>query len=189
MKKPQHNKGFTLLEMLVVLGIFAVMTSITVFNYTKFRTETILTNMAYEVALSIREAQIYGVSVRSPNGQSSTSDFQYPYGVNFVEDSNTYYLFVDSQNIDGVTDCPGSAECVTPYTLQRGILISALQKECLDQNELNVTFRRPNPEAIFDNNSDVSDAQVELTSPDGDTRYVVIRNNGQIEVKRESICP
>lgn len=189
-QKP-HNTGFTLLEMLVVLGIFAIMTSITVFNYDKFRSQTILINMAYEVALSIRESQIYGVSVRSPDNSSTSEDFRYPYGVHFEKDSSTYYLFVDNYgNIDGKANCIQN-ECITPYILQRGIKVTDLKKGCSGSSldSLSVSFRRPNPEAVFDGSLSVPFAEITLQSPDKDIQYVLVRNNGQIEVRRESICP
>lgn len=187
------QKGFTLLEIIVVLAIFAVMTSIVVFNYGKFTSQTILTNMAYEVALSIREAQIYGVSVRSPDGTLASNPFSLPYGVYFQEGTNTYYLFAD-EDIDGEfdgSDCASvGAECVTPYTMQRGIIVSEVRQNCIvDPDGLSVTFKRPNPEAKFDGAINVSSADIQLTAPDGAVRYVVIRNNGQIYVTDvEPIC-
>jgi len=191
MKSTKH-KGFTLLEMIVVLGIFGIMTSITVFNYSKFRSQTVLTNMAYEVALSVREAQIYGVSVRNPNGINASQGFSYPYGINFIEGSSTYNLFADSfGGGNGRADCSEN-ECVTPYTMQRNIFVSGLRKKinstCTDVTELNVMYRRPSPETIFDNLQNAEFAEVEILAPDGDLRYILIRSNGQIEVKGNSEC-
>jgi len=187
------QKGFTLLEMVTVLAIFGVMTAIVVFNYGKFTSETILTNMAYEIALSIRESQIYGVSVRNPDGTLGTNSFSVPYGTYFQSGTNMYYLFSDN-NSDGVfnsVNCVTSAECVTPYTLQRGVTITNVRKNCTaDTNGLNVTFKRPNPEARFDNATNISSADIELTAQDGAKRYVVVRNNGQIFVTNElPTCP
>ena len=186
------QKGFTMLEMLTVLAIFGVMTSIVIFNYGKFTSDTILTNMAYEIALSIREAQIYGVSVRDPNGALVTNSFSFPYGVYLQANSNIYFLFADKTGPDGKfndLNCETSEECVTPYTLQRGVIISNVRQECTDDTDgLNVAFKRPNPEARFDNATNVTDADIELMSPDGQKRYVVVRNNGQIYVTREDPC-
>jgi prepilin-type N-terminal cleavage/methylation domain-containing protein len=196
--------GFTLVEMVTVLAIFMVMTSIVLFNYNKFTSETILTNMAYEVALSIREAQIYGVSVRNPNGTVGTAAFGKPYGVYFPSvagGTSSYYLFSDSQTANGFYDggaicTAGSGECVTPYTLQRNVKITNLRvmrgSGCeypTNGGSISVLFKRPNPEPIFNNdNNALQFAEITLTAPDGAVRYVVVRNNGQIFVDNTSSC-
>ena len=203
--KQHKTQGFTLIEMVTVLGIFMVLSSVVLFNYNKFTSDTILTNMAYEVALSVREAQIYGVSVRNPDGTSGTAEFSVPYGIHFpavAGGTSSYYLFADSAAqvgiYDGGTSCiAGSGECVTPYTMQRGIEIIQLmnklagQSACSTPNaggSMSVMFRRPNPEPIFNNTSNVEYAEITLESPNGSRRYVVIRNNGQIYVDEESLC-
>jgi prepilin-type N-terminal cleavage/methylation domain-containing protein len=192
------QKGFTILEMLAVLAIFGVMTSVVIFNYGKFTSDTILTNMAYEVALTIREAQIYGVSVRNPvTGGIQPTSFSVPYGVHFDSGSNVYYLFADKVPVtpDGIfnnVNCVTSTECVTPYTLQRNVIISEVRKNCspdMDGNGLNISFKRPNPEARFDNAININSSDIELTAPDGAKIYVVVRSNGQIYVtKTQPTC-
>lgn len=192
MRLPQKNnkqKGFTLIEMLTVLAIFAVLTSIVVFNYGKFTSQTILTNMAYEVALSVREAQIYGVSVRDPNG-STSGDFSHQYGVHFDKGSASYYVFADANTgSEGIADGGGcetsGSECVKSYKLQRGMIINDVRIDCANKNFLNVSFKRPNPEARFNNAFDIPSADIEIKAPSGELRYVVIRNNGQIFVSRD----
>jgi prepilin-type N-terminal cleavage/methylation domain-containing protein len=204
MKKQTHT-GFTLIEMIVVLAIFMIMTSIVIFNHNKFTSETILTNMAYEVALSVREAQIYGVSVRSPQGVPESEAFEKEYGIHFpkvVGGSSNYYLFSDvngNGTFDMGTSCvSGTGECVTPYTLQRGVKISYLTVKnasgCSDSaitngGNLSVLFRRPDPEPLFnDDNTSFEFAEITLRAPDGALRYVVVRNNGQIYVDNVSSC-
>jgi prepilin-type N-terminal cleavage/methylation domain-containing protein len=191
------QKGFTLLEVVVVLGIFGVLSGIVIFNYGKFRSDTTLVNMAYEVALSIREAQIYGVSARS--SVSGSPDFDKAYGIHFQGiASNQYLLFSDNDesNVYSGTTCasPGSDTCVTPYTLQSNIIISDVAilnngGNCPNNNNrLDIVFKRPNPEPIINDKTDTSRAQVTLTAPDGAKRYVIIYNNGQVTVENESIC-
>jgi prepilin-type N-terminal cleavage/methylation domain-containing protein len=68
------NQGFTLIEMVVVLGIFAILTSVTIYNYGDFNDNIILTNLSYEVALEIRQAQVYSLGVRSSALPGSSLD-------------------------------------------------------------------------------------------------------------------
>lgn len=192
------QKGFTLVEMVAVLGIFAVLSSIVIFNYTKFRSDTILTNMAYEVALSIREAQIYGVSAR--NG--GPKDFSVPYGIYMPVGSNQYFLFADTSKDSKFsgTSCSivdsGGDTCIVPYTLQQNIRISQIQVKMGDGSCLSesvggsILFKRPNPEPIMKRSvgSDPSQMEITLSSADGTKRYVSIYNNGQIAVINQPVC-
>lgn len=200
------QKGFTLIEMVAVLGIFTIMTSIVVFNYNKFRSDTILTNMTYEIALSIREAQIYGVSARNaiPGGVNT---FSRPYGI-YIPPVNPptsqYFLFADT-NPDlqySGTDCAfvqGGDICTTPYTLQRNVVIEGIHLEngesCPSADKISILFKRPNPEPIvnIDDDDDVetfSRVQITVKAPDDARRYVIVANNGQISVENQpiSIC-
>jgi len=201
MKKYISQKGFTLIEMITVLAIFMLISGVVIFNYGKFRNDTILTNMAYEVALSIREAQIYGVSARTAES-GNTPSFEIPYGIYLKEGSNQYYLFADiveDSKFSGDTcSDPMGDTCVTPYTLQRGVLISDIDistdsSSCDLKNSVSVLFKRPNPEPIITpggaNVDDISFVQITLTAPDGVTkRYVAIYNNGQVAVVNEPVC-
>ena len=77
------NKGFTLVELLISLAIFAVMTALLVAKYGNFDSSVLLTDTAYDVALAVRTAQTYGVSVK--NAGASAADFNKAYGVDFDE--------------------------------------------------------------------------------------------------------
>src|SRR3989338_7579467 len=60
----QPNRGFTLVELLVTLSLFVVLTTIVLFSQSKFNGSILLTNLAYDVAITVRQAQTYGVNVR-----------------------------------------------------------------------------------------------------------------------------
>lgn len=206
--KKSGSAGFTMLEMLTVLAIFGIVSAVVLFNHGKFTSETILTNMAYEVALSIREAQIYGVSVRGST--TGGANFDAPYGIHIPPISSgseltEYVLFRDSNGDNTFTgSCTdGTGECVTPYTFQRNIFIENTAIEIMEDGDtncppgqqdrgLNIIFNRPNPEPVITTSSDIDEpvtrAQITLQSRDGAERFVVISNNGQISVENESIC-
>ncbi|OHB24234.1 MAG: hypothetical protein A2542_02515 [Parcubacteria group bacterium RIFOXYD2_FULL_52_8] len=63
----QAASGFTVIELVVTLAIFVVMTTIVLANYPKFNDKIGLEVLAQNIALSIREAQVYGISVRAEN--------------------------------------------------------------------------------------------------------------------------
>jgi len=185
------SKGFTLIEMMVVIAIFGILTAIVVGNYSKFTNDTILTNMAYEMALSIREAQIYGVAVSNRD-----TDFDNKFGINFTTatgDGSVFHLFEDSNNDNeygssGSCSGIGGDVCQQEYILQRGVKIVDLRTSsnssvCSNPDVLNIIFDRPNPEPII--TCDANLAQITLESPEGTKRYVFVRGNGQIFVDNE----
>ncbi|MBI2004934.1 prepilin-type N-terminal cleavage/methylation domain-containing protein [Patescibacteria group bacterium] len=55
--------GFTLVELLVVVSIMLIITSTLLLQQRKFNSATLMRTLAYNIALSIRQAQVYGTSV------------------------------------------------------------------------------------------------------------------------------
>src|ERR1035437_3827885 len=98
------SAGFTLVELMVTVGIFLFMTALVVAKYGSFNDGTLLTSMSYDVALSLRSAQSYGLNVQSYN---SSNQFNYPYGIHFSSaagSNNQMILFVDSGTTNNVYD-------------------------------------------------------------------------------------
>lgn len=111
------DKGFTLLEVIVVVAIFGIMTAVIIFNYSNFNSKVILTNMAYEIALTTRQAQVFGLGARS--GDTTVLDlapnvqFESPFGMYFdlrdgtgpkANTTDQFIMFVDEVNkqiVDG----------------------------------------------------------------------------------------
>src|SRR3989344_5480115 len=86
------ERGFTLVELMVVTGIFVVITSLILANNTRFGGAVLLENLAYDIALSVRRAQVYGIAVR----RFGEDDFSAGYGVNFtIGTPAVYILFAD----------------------------------------------------------------------------------------------
>ncbi len=92
------NRGFTLFEMLVSLGIFMLLTSALLVKNSQFKGNVVIGNTAYQLALAFREAQAYGVNVRGVDpSQSGSYIYVTPYGVHFdTATPNSYLLFGDS---------------------------------------------------------------------------------------------
>lgn len=98
MKKALKNKGFSLIELLVVVMIFMVITSVVLFNQNKFSSDISISNVAYAVALQVRQAQVYGTLVRS---STSTDSFNSGYAIHLyntgdaVHPKGAFKLFTD----------------------------------------------------------------------------------------------
>lgn len=201
------SRGFTLVELLVTLSLFVVLTTIVLFSQQKFNGSILLTNLAYDVALTVRQAQSYGVNVRETSGGS----FEKAYGVHFDTSSakNTkFLLFSDSVGLgnDGVyngswTCNSGGDECLNSYSIKRGNYISDIKVTSSDcapdlspcsAKELDITFLRPDPDAKFKakksngggNVNNITEATIILSSASGDARNVLVNSTGQISVGR-----
>jgi prepilin-type N-terminal cleavage/methylation domain-containing protein len=218
----QMSRGFTMIEMLITLGIFSVLTAVVVFQYGQFNSQTIMTNMAYEVALATRQAQVYALGVRADTGTGipAVDTFENRYGMYFnvnSEDEKTFIFFIDRGENGDVTaadgicndgsggapncfSCASDSECLEKYSVMRDIYLDKIctstngnliddDGNCLqsDITELTVTFQRPNPDAIIAKPSPYKkyvDAAIVLGNNFGDQRAVIIKETGNISVKK-----
>ncbi len=182
------RRGFTLIELVVTIGIMALITGVTLANHSKFGGQVMLRNLAYELALAVREAQTYGVSVRKTN---SASNFDAGYGIYFnLSTPKEYSIFIDSTP-DGLLT--NTLEEVTKYNIGRGYEVSSLclvenSGSCTPVNRIDILFKRPEPDAIIRGNGAenkiYSRAEIVLKSPRNDTMKVVVEVSGQISVEK-----
>ncbi len=172
------KKGFTLIELLITLSIFVFMTVLLVVKYGNFNQGVLLTNLVYDVALVVRTAQTYGLSVSNAGAQSGTAQFGYSYGVDFStvavtagdpkeKPGNTkVIMFADSYpvgapdnmyNYSGAYPNNSDAQQNT-YNITRGAKITLLCAGSVSicQNaivsnatQIDVTFKRPDPNATI----------------------------------------
>lgn len=177
------SAGFTLLELIVTITIFVVLTSAILFRNSRFKNDLLITNLAYEMALSIREAQTYGINVKEFN-----ATFNSAYGVHFdVAKNKQFELFVDANSNNIFSDPPDTI--VSTYSLRGDNVISNL---CVDagsgtcsssSNSLDITFKRPDPEAkIYANGNSYKRAQIKINSSDNTERIIEVNSTGQISV-------
>lgn len=205
-------RGFSLAELMVVLAIIIIITTITMVSHTNFNKTLLLTNTAYTVALSAREAQSYGLSSR----RFSTS-YNAGYGLYFTGSAGTYKLFSDVLStaskpgwcLTGTVGTPdakpgnciydSSSEDLKTYTLNRGYTISdvcgtdtGLTKRCISTGYLSsvsIVFMRPNTDTIITGRTStgtavkLSCATIRIKAP-GSTneKCVLISTVGQISV-------
>lgn len=205
--KKNHKAGFTLIELLVTISMFVVISGVVLFNSSSFDNSILLHNFTYDVALTIKQAQTYGVNVN----ENSQGDFKKDYGVYFditkETGSNTNFVifndFLDPAlqpndpkfRTQSVNTCDIGSECIKKYSMNKGTHIQNicasndllnLSSFC-DINKLSITFSRPSLEAnIYTFNGDTVSknnyAKITLQSGDGATSSVMITSVGQIYV-------
>jgi prepilin-type N-terminal cleavage/methylation domain-containing protein len=113
-RKRRHlpTRGFTLIEMLVVTAIIIIVTGTVLVGQGSFNRSVILTDTTYTLALSIRQAQSFGLSSRTfTNRQTSISYNNTGYGIHLDRSTPTSYVFYADVNpeIGGSVsaNCPG----------------------------------------------------------------------------------
>ncbi|MEK7613644.1 MAG: prepilin-type N-terminal cleavage/methylation domain-containing protein [Patescibacteria group bacterium] len=180
--------AFSLVELLVVLSILTMVSSVVLANHSRFNGTVLLGSLAYDIALSVRQAQVYGLSVRQ-----YSDDFHVGYGVHF-SDASSYIFFVD-RNINQQYD-EGEDSIVQTYTVGRGHIIQSFcgvtangTERCSDSEtpitHLDVVFLRPDPDAVMSSNEPgmLSQGIITVAAPSGDTRSIVVASTGQISVQ------
>jgi prepilin-type N-terminal cleavage/methylation domain-containing protein len=164
------KRGFTLIEMLVVMSIMLIITAALLVKQSRFDSSTILRSLAYGVALSVRQAQVYGTSVVGTSTSqvacgsgyynlASGNCYASGYGIYFSNALSTaspssYILFADL-NGDGKYE---ANEFVKSFMFSNGYTISnfcAVNQSTIARCEpssissLAIVFKRPNPDAQF----------------------------------------
>jgi len=199
-KAIRNNKGFTLVELLVTIVIFVILTGIVLFNQNSFNNGIVLKNLAYDIALNIKQIQTYGIAVKESQTVSNFSS----YGIYFdLANNKNFILFADTGgNPDGSPDgkfngssnCPvGDPECIQRYSISRGSYINkiciGLDPTCPTQTQkLTILFRRPNPDAImnyfdsFGTPATSTLTRIIISSAGNSTTSVIVTNSGQIYV-------
>lgn len=211
LREQSESKGFTLVEMMISVTIISVVLSVVLWNQRSFSNNIDVANLAYKVALAVREAQVYGVSVRSSSG-----NYDQAYGVHFYlgneESKKNMVIFADNDGDMKYTNGPSTntclevqgTECVERITMNRGNLLSQIclvhsddqSISCLPNDgsftSVDVLFKRPNPDAIFVAYSDgggagdgvqaLNAALFCVESPEGKQKEIAVYATGQISV-------
>lgn len=162
--KMKYNSGITIIELLVVISIFIIISGITIFNYSKFKSTATLQNLADDIALSVRRVQGYAIGVKGYN-----DEFNRPYGIHFTSNpevvsqysgsSRSFILFID-MNDNGKYDAGSScgipsedSECLEVLSVNNTNMVSEIHiiennnDIIIDKEDtLAILFKRPNPE-------------------------------------------
>ncbi|MDD5145535.1 MAG: type II secretion system protein [Candidatus Pacebacteria bacterium] len=132
------NKGFTLVEIMVVISIIGIMSAITIPRYRSGQNHLALQRAASKLAQDIRRAEemvISSADCPACGGSSARG-----YGVFAISGSDSYILYADTQSPDKFYS--GSDAVLETIKLEKNIVISGINTP---QNQISVNFEPPDP--------------------------------------------
>lgn len=194
--------GFTLTELMVVVGIMTVINLLIFANYPEFSQRLALKRTSEDVALVVRQAQAYSLGIKIPLGATDDKDYS-GFGVRFDKgNKKSLILFADqvggTDNVYDKSDGCGfsSTECFQEYKITTGDVVSDL-RACVneticseDTQTLDIFYPRASPKAkitaintskIF--TTDYSWAEITIKSPKKKTRIIKVWVSGQVSIK------
>jgi prepilin-type N-terminal cleavage/methylation domain-containing protein len=195
----KNNKGFTLIEILVVIAIMGIMVTVLLFNYKGYGEVTETANIATQISQTVREAQVNSSSVKvyPPN---ASGVYTASYGA-YIEPTNpgkvTFFADCDNDGYDtSGTPCPGSSsEKILLSTYKNGYKIknmcgntTANATSCSAPNNitnpLTVLFKQATLVPIITSGGvTYSYVEVKVYSPtDTVTKTVKIYSSGQTDI-------
>ncbi|MBI2627472.1 type II secretion system protein [Candidatus Nomurabacteria bacterium] len=190
-KKIKNNKGMTYIELIVVLSIFAIMSSIILYNYGEFQAKVDIKNLASDIALKIVEAQKSALSGKWTSG--AVDGWKPSYGIYFntssADEKKKFTYFADFNNDKIYNDTP-----LDTISITKGNYIEKIEScagspticALVTNSFLSIIFTRPNSGAVFSSLSGILTGfdyiQITISSPQGKTALIKIYPSGRIQV-------
>ena len=189
-REAKRSGGFTLVELIVVMAIAIVMITSLVIQQSSWNDSLSVSTQAYEMALMIRQAQIYSLGVKEDTAGGGDK-FNIGYGIHFDTNPARYIYFADrngNQKYD-------SGEETETKTFTRGVTVEDVcgSSECIytgggPLKKAGILFFRPEAKAIISllnnggNSVDSPPVTVTLKSVGGKEYKVIVQTNGQVSI-------
>lgn len=207
-----NQKGFTLIELIVVVAIMTVISVLAMFNNSSLNSAVLLSNTAYEASLIVRDAQVSSLGARVlsldlvEGSDNATTSNQGVYFNTFDPQSIIFFVDLDNDNqynelsdkgqiyeinsragkILGICKIDISSDESSEMCNVLGSGSSGLE----NISDVNIIFKRPNPEAYFyyNDSEHIGSIVVNIGVEQGQCKSVIIYKTGATQVDN-SYCP
>jgi type II secretory pathway pseudopilin PulG len=183
----RNKSGFSLMEAIVVTGIFLIITTSVLVSYPLFNERFELRRSLQSVALALRKAQAYGMAVK----EFGTGTDNFPgYGIYFqTAVPNSYIFFADT---NGDRQYSGASERIEEVQFSSRSRIADLcgNKESSPPgvcglSSLTVVYLRPDPSVtIISGAATYIDGEITIRSLSGIQKRIYLWTSGQISVEK-----
>lgn len=180
------QRGFSLIELMVAVGIMTLINIMIFASYPEFSQKMALKRTSEEIALIVRQAQAYALGIKK---SVSGGDDYFGFGIHFgtsEDDKKTLILFTDS---DSGKDYD-TGELFQEFKIDTGDYISELwicASFCQSADTLDIVYPRAASMATINNDDNLSYAKITIKSPRGDAdknkKLIKIWRSGQISVE------
>jgi len=176
-------KGFTIVELLVVIFIISLISSIYLVNYRKGQKDMALLRAANKLAQDIRNTQNLAISAKEC--QPCGGKVPFGYGLYLEQSTNSYFIYADTYPGSPATGNgkydSGNDVKIETFNLETGIYIKQISL-----SPLSVNFSPPDPKITIGGESNLTDATIilALTSDSLKTKTVYINKAGLVDVRQ-----
>jgi len=131
------KKGFTIIELFVVISITFLLAAILFFGQAEHKQRVALNSAVFELIQNVREVQEMAMVIKETECNGTTTS---RYGINFEKDNNSsYFLFADCGDREWEKD--DNDKLIREVELDRLVKIYHLSPP----SDLNIVFRPPDP--------------------------------------------
>jgi type II secretory pathway pseudopilin PulG len=193
----QSIRAFGLVELLVSISIMVLVMSVIITRQSSFNGAVLLRNQAYELAFTIRQAQLLAVS----GGDESLNARSYGVYISTAANMQTTYVLFQDKDYDGKYDMSPDEKIGLTGKLDSRFVVRGITDTAVPPHtptSATITFVRPNFDAHFCGDAATCATVSDLTGPleidvarvgtlpantdDGAVRRVEVTATGQITV-------
>lgn len=178
-KASKLNRGMTYVELIVVLFIFGVMSTIVMYSYGDFQAKVDIKNLASDIALKIVEAQKSSLSGNLPKDGAPYSTWKPSYGVHFSRaESQKFVYFANLDNGNADNSFNPAIDSGVENIITKNYYIKNLRCSGSEFTTLDIVFRRPDSQALMPCNV----AEIVVSGPSGAQARILIYPSGKIQI-------
>jgi len=179
------KKGFTMIELFVVIGIIGILSSVAFLNWNRMEEGFALQNSAYKLLQDIRETQEMAMESKEVDCSGSET---HSFGILFwpLVYPNSYLIFADCDNN---RQWWFGDKTIKEINLEKNIEIcDVLPVYLFGILPRHIIFSPPNPDvsigSLFGNSGWGTEAIITLCSDSGQEKEVRVNTSGMIEIKQ-----